>query len=90
MANHNEDQSGQKTTFVDLFERSVIFQGILVLMIAGTYCYMVASGQQVPDALLHLLEVMVGFFFGAKAAVNTSRDVKQYLQGLGLERRQGL
>ena len=88
MANHNEDQSGHKTTFIELVERSVIFQGLLVLMIAGTYCYMVATGQQVPDALLHLLEVMVGFFFGAKAAVNTSRDVQKYMQNLDLERRQ--
>ena len=75
--------------FTELLERSVIFQGVLVIMIAGTYCYMVATGQQVPDALLHLLEVMVGFFFGAKAAVNTTRDVREYLRQLGQERRQG-
>ena len=89
MANRNEDPSGQKTTFIELVERSVIFQGLLVLMIAGTYCYMVATGQQVPDALLHLLEVMVGFFFGAKAAVNSTRDVQKYMQNLGVERRKG-
>ena len=89
MANHNEDPSGQGTTFIELVERSVIFQGLLVLMIAGTYCYMVATSQQVPDALLHLLEVMVGFFFGAKAAVSSTREVREYLRQVGLERRQG-
>jgi uncharacterized membrane protein AbrB (regulator of aidB expression) len=75
--------------FTELLERSVIFQGVLVIMIAGTYCYMVATGQQVPDALLNLLQIMVGFFFGAKAAVNSSRELKKYLQDMGLERRQG-
>jgi len=87
MPERRAEQPEQKTTFVELFERSVIFQGMLVLMIAGTYCYMVATGQQVPDALLHLLEVMVGFFFGAKVAVNTTRDAQKYMQTLGLERR---
>ena len=74
--------------FTQLLESSVIFQGVLVIMIAGTYCYMVATGQQVPDALLALLQVIVGFFFGAKAAVNSSRELKKYLQDLGMERRQ--
>ncbi|MBC8248993.1 MAG: hypothetical protein H8E90_04890 [Anaerolineales bacterium] len=74
--------------FTQLLESSVIFQGVLVIMIAGTYCYMVATGQQVPDALLALLQVIVGFFFGAKAAVNSRRELKKYLQDLGMERRQ--
>jgi hypothetical protein len=87
MAERRVEQPEHQVTFVELLERSVIFQGALVLMIAGTYCYMVATSQQVPEALLHLLEVMVGFFFGAKAAVNTTRDVQRYMQGLGLERR---
>jgi len=75
--------------FWDLLERSVIFQGALVLMLAGTYCYLVAVGRVVPEALLHLLQVIVGFFFGAKAAVDRTRALREYLRSLEVEGRRG-
>lgn len=87
MAQSNNVQSSPGGKLLDLVERSVIFQGVLVLMIAGTYCYIVANGRQPPDALVHLLQIIVGFFFGAKASVNASADVRKYLEELGLERR---
>lgn len=63
--------------FWSLLEESTIFQGLLVLMIAGTYCYMVATGQQPPEQLLHLMELVVGFFFGGKVAVTAAKAKKE-------------
>ena len=82
-----EGEGEGPSKFWDLLERSVLFQGALVLMLAGTYCYLVAMARTAPDALLHLLQVIVGFFFGAKAAVTNAREVQAYLRSLGVERR---
>jgi hypothetical protein len=75
--------------FTELLECIVIFQGVLILMLARTYRYMAVTGQQVPDALLYSLETMVGVLCGAKAAVNTTHHGQEYLQHGGLERQQG-
>ncbi len=88
MLKDSDEKRSLGDKLLDLVERSVIFQGILVVMIAGTYCYIVAVGGQPPDALVDLLQIIVGFFFGAKSAVNAAADVRRYLTQLGLERRQ--
>ena len=85
-----EEEGGDSSRFWDLLERSVLFQGALVLMLVGTYCYLVAVGQTAPEALLHLLQVIVGFFFGAKATVTNTHEVQVYLRSLGVERRKEL
>lgn len=51
---------------LDLIKSSVIVQGIVTLALVGTTCYLYATGQPVPDTLLQLDGVVVGFFFGAK------------------------
>jgi hypothetical protein len=56
----------EKVTFEELLEKSVIFQGILVLGLTATACYLWVTKGTVPDALVNLLLIIVGFFFGSK------------------------
>ena len=53
--------------FWQLVKESVIVQGLVTVAFVGTTCYLYATGQPVPDSLLSLDGVAVGFFFGAKA-----------------------
>jgi hypothetical protein len=54
------------TTFWDLFKQSVILQGVLTVMIWGTICYLVATGQAVPDIISAGGMGILGFWFGTK------------------------
>jgi hypothetical protein len=56
----------EKVTFAELLEKSIIFQGVLVLGLTATACYLWVTQGAVPDALVNLLLIIVGFFFGSK------------------------
>jgi len=58
-------------TFLDLLGRSVIFQGILVLSLAGACEYLWVTGQPVPKELADVLLVVIGYFFGSKVQQET-------------------
>ena len=73
--------------FYELLERSVIFQGILVILMAFTVCYMVIAQREVPKELWLSFGVVVGYFFGGKGQVNAATEVRKYLHAIGLERR---
>ena len=62
--------------FYDLLRESVIFQGILVVMVSGTVCYLYATGQDVPKELLIIFGTIVGFFFGGKVPAAVARVQK--------------
>lgn len=47
-------------------EQSTLITGGALLMFGGTACYLWATGQQVPNALLHLVWAVVGVFVGAR------------------------
>lgn len=70
-----------KPTLAELLEKSVIFQGILVLGLTGTACYLWITQGTVPDALVNLLLIITGFFFGSKvqayanATTRSMRDI---------------
>jgi hypothetical protein len=53
--------------FWDLVASSVIVQGLVTLALIGTTCYLYAQGSAIPDSLLSLDGIAVGFFFGSKA-----------------------
>ncbi|MDP2107145.1 MAG: hypothetical protein Q8J76_14205 [Desulfobulbaceae bacterium] len=62
--------------FWELFAESVILQGVLSLMFGGTICYMYVTQIPVPQELVALLGIIIGFFFGGKvqiAAVKASK-----------------
>jgi len=56
-----------------LFEESVIFQGVLVVMVSGTTCWLYIQGQEVPRELLVIFSTVVGFFFGGKVPAAAAR-----------------
>jgi len=70
-----------KVTFSELLEKSVIFQGILVLGLTATACYLWVAKGAVPDALVNLLLIIVGFFFGSKvqSAIESQARAMRYL-----------
>lgn len=63
--------------FWELVEESVIFQGILVIMIGGTVCYLYLAGRPVPDALDRLIYLIVGFFFGGKPVASAVKLLRR-------------
>jgi len=67
----------------DLIEKGVIVQGVLMIMIAGTYCFMAATGRPTPETLERLLWAMVGFYFGAQGTGLAVRQAVQSLQKTG-------
>ena len=52
--------------FWDLLEESVIVSGIIALSCIGAVIYLSVTGQPVPDILVNICMVVVGFFFGGK------------------------
>ncbi len=61
--------------FWELFAESVILQGILAIMFGGTICYMYLVQIPVPQELVGLLGIIIGFFFGAKTQMAAARKV---------------
>lgn len=70
------------TKFWELLEESVLFQGILLLMVFGTICYLVITNQEVPKEMWGFAGVIVGFFFGGKAMVAQRKAVQNAVQQL--------
>ena len=52
--------------FWELLQSSVIFQGVITVIVLVTVCYMFAVGLEPPGELLSITSVIVGYFFGAK------------------------
>ena len=63
--------------FWELLEDSVIFQGVLVLMIFGCIAFGFITGREIPVELWNIGYTVVGFFFGGKAAVAQRKAVKE-------------
>lgn len=56
-----------KYKLLDLLRQSVLVQGTIALMLVATVCYQIATGQDVPDLLVAMVSVVLGFYFGQKA-----------------------
>jgi hypothetical protein len=59
--------------FWELLERSVIFQGVLVISVVGAYLYLIVTGRPIPNELHLMAGTIVGFFFGGKVQVEATR-----------------
>ena len=53
---------------IDLLRESVLVQGGITLVVIGVYAYLVLAGMPVPDDFKQITLLIVGFFFGQKAA----------------------
>lgn len=54
---------------------STILMGLLILMFGGTACYMWATGQEVPEALVGLITLFAGFWLRSKAGVEVRKTL---------------
>lgn len=52
--------------FWQLFQESVIVQALITLALVATFCYMLATGQTVPELLSTAMMLVLGFYFGSK------------------------
>lgn len=62
--------------FWELLQQSVIVQSIVTLLLISTICFLYAAGREVPVTLVHICEVVLGFWMGTKVeyAVNSRRN----------------
>ena len=61
--------------FWDLFQESVILQGLLTVSLWGAIITLTLQGREVPGVLLNAGTTVLGFWFGTKvqSAVNKGR-----------------
>jgi len=52
--------------FWELLQESVIVQALITLALVITTCYLVATGQDVPELLSTAMMLVLGFYFGSK------------------------
>lgn len=60
--------------FWKLLEKSVIFTGLISLIVIGGAVYAALVGIVLPDWYTIALSLVLGFFFGQKAGVNTAKQ----------------
>ena len=59
--------------FWELLEQSVLIQGTLALAFSGAIIAMYVTGKPVPQELVALVSLILGYFFGAKNAQSLER-----------------
>jgi len=52
--------------FWELLEESVIVSGLIALSCVGCVIYLCVMGMPIPDILVNVTMIVVGFFFGGK------------------------
>lgn len=68
--------------FWELLEQSVIVQALVTLALVGSVVYLTVTGQAVPDALLNLALIALGYYFGAKAQLTGEQAAKAAIRQL--------
>jgi len=53
-------------TFWELLKDSIIIQSLVTLILTVAITYMYVTGMMVPDTLVNLLMIVVGYWFGSK------------------------
>jgi len=63
--------------FWELLEESIILQGFITMVFAGSYCYLTVTGQQIPDGLDNMMWAVLAFWFGTKSQAAVSSTIKR-------------
>jgi hypothetical protein len=45
---------------------STIVQALVTLVLVGVICYLAVTGQAIPDLLVNITTLIIGFWFGTK------------------------
>jgi hypothetical protein len=59
--------------FWSAFRESVIIQAVVALVLLTTICYMYATKQEVPEALINFFAIVLGYYFGSKVQAQINR-----------------
>lgn len=60
--------------FWNLFEKSIIVQSIITLMLMGSVTFMYVTRSDVPDNLVNMTLLVLGFWFGTKIQGNVNSN----------------
>jgi len=52
--------------FWRLLEESVILQALITVVLIGTICYLYITGKDVPQPLVDMTLLILGYYFGSK------------------------
>lgn len=69
------------TKFWELLAGSVIIQSVVTLICIGTVAYMTIVGREVPQIMINITLLIVGFWFGSKSTHDT-RQVAESIKRL--------
>lgn len=67
---------------VSFFERlfaNVGVQDVIAMAFTGVVCFLWLTGQEVPEGLLNVTLIIIGFFFGDKNAQRTQASTAEML-----------
>lgn len=89
--NHDRKGDNMSIRFWELFEQSVIVQSIITLMLVGAVVYMYVADHPVPDTLVNMCLLVLGFWFGTKVqgSVNQNQARKVISEVMEYGRRPG-
>ncbi len=65
-------------TFYLLMKQSVIVQALITLIIVSTISYLYIAGRPVPNDLINIVVLILGFYFGSKTQQRVERNVLDY------------
>ena len=71
--------------FWELFEQSIIVQSIITLMLIGAVTFMYVCQVEVPDNLVNMALLVLGFWFGTKVqgsinANSTKKTIREVME----------
>lgn len=65
-----------RLAFITLLQESVLIQGTITITLVGTLAFMYISEMKVPQDLINILLLILGFYFGGKTQQNNNRKDK--------------
>ena len=74
--NNIRREKGTMAKFWELLEQSVIFQGMITILLITTTCFLWITGRDVPGELWTANTFVLAFFFGAKTQQTIHRRMK--------------
>jgi len=66
------------STLVRLLEESVLVQGCITLVTVSTLCYMYLTNQPVPQELVTIVMLVLGYYFGNKVSYQARKAQQDY------------
>jgi len=66
------------STLIRLLEESVLVQGSITLVVVATLCYMYLTSQPVPQELVTIVMLVLGYYFGNKVSYQTRKAQQDY------------